>query len=118
MAPFFFKQKTAYEITTRLVGSEMCIRDSLKTISLQMHLNSTKIPLESFPQPPPQKESEVADHSGREPKSWFLRRQWPNARHVLKMRKYDVQIFEKKGAQRTVKGTEIETMRDEMLLKQ
>ena len=25
---FFFKQKTAYEITTRLVGSEMCIRDS------------------------------------------------------------------------------------------
>ena len=24
----FFKQKTAYEITTRLVGSEMCIRDS------------------------------------------------------------------------------------------
>ena len=23
----FFKQKTAYEITTRLVGSEMCIRD-------------------------------------------------------------------------------------------
>ena len=25
----FFKQKTAYEITTRLVGSEMCIRDSL-----------------------------------------------------------------------------------------
>ena len=22
-----FKQKTAYEITTRLVGSEMCIRD-------------------------------------------------------------------------------------------
>ena len=27
---FFFKQKTAYEITTRLVGSEMCIRDSSK----------------------------------------------------------------------------------------
>ena len=25
----FFKQKTAYEITTRLVGSEMCIRDSI-----------------------------------------------------------------------------------------
>ena len=25
---FFFKQKTAYEVTTRLVGSEMCIRDS------------------------------------------------------------------------------------------
>src|SRR5664279_2474482 len=28
---FFFKQKTAYEIGVRLVGSEMCIRDSLKT---------------------------------------------------------------------------------------
>ena len=25
-----FKQKTAYEITTRLVGSEMCIRDSYR----------------------------------------------------------------------------------------
>ena len=28
---FFFKQKTAYEIGVRLVGSEMCIRDSLRT---------------------------------------------------------------------------------------
>ena len=27
---FFFKQKTAYEIYYGLVGSEMCIRDSLK----------------------------------------------------------------------------------------
>ena len=27
---FFFKQKTAYEIGVRLVGSEMCIRDSHK----------------------------------------------------------------------------------------
>ena len=27
---FFFKQKTAYEIGVRLVGSEMCIRDSYK----------------------------------------------------------------------------------------
>ncbi|VDG24647.1 hypothetical protein MUDAN_IGPPGNFN_03657 [Lactiplantibacillus mudanjiangensis] len=26
---FFFKQKTAYEIPLRLVGSEMCIRDRL-----------------------------------------------------------------------------------------
>ena len=26
----FFKQKTAYEIGVRLVGSEMCIRDRLK----------------------------------------------------------------------------------------
>ena len=28
----FFKQKTAYEIARRLVGSEMCIRDSLAVI--------------------------------------------------------------------------------------
>ena len=28
---FFFKQKTAYEIHERLVGSEMCIRDRQKT---------------------------------------------------------------------------------------
>ncbi len=26
---FFFKQKTAYEISLGLVGSEMCIRDSI-----------------------------------------------------------------------------------------
>ena len=26
---FFFKQKTAYEIRLSLVGSEMCIRDSI-----------------------------------------------------------------------------------------
>ncbi len=26
---FFFKQKTAYEVRLSLVGSEMCIRDSL-----------------------------------------------------------------------------------------
>ena len=29
---FFFKQKTAYEIPLRLVGSEMCIRDSIPTV--------------------------------------------------------------------------------------
>ena len=28
---FFFKQKTAYEISLGLVGSEMCIRDRIKT---------------------------------------------------------------------------------------
>src|SRR5680860_1891484 len=28
---FFFKQKTAYEIGVRLVGSEMCIRDRYQT---------------------------------------------------------------------------------------
>ncbi len=27
---FFFKQKTAYEILIGLVGSEMCIRDSIR----------------------------------------------------------------------------------------
>ena len=27
---FFFKQKTAYEIGVRLVGSEMCIRDRVR----------------------------------------------------------------------------------------
>ena len=30
---FFFKQKTAYEIGVRLVGSEMCIRDRLRKIA-------------------------------------------------------------------------------------
>ena len=29
---FFFKQKTAYEIRLSLVGSEMCIRDSLHIV--------------------------------------------------------------------------------------
>src|SRR5665648_1284337 len=32
---FFFKQKTAYEIMPSLVGSEMCIRDSLITADAQ-----------------------------------------------------------------------------------
>ena len=31
---FFFKQKTAYEIPLRLVGSEMCIRDSTDSTDL------------------------------------------------------------------------------------
>eukprot|EP00658_Telonema_sp_P-2_P078738 TRINITY_DN744_c0_g1_i1.p1 TRINITY_DN744_c0_g1~~TRINITY_DN744_c0_g1_i1.p1 ORF type:complete len:189 (+),score=83.67 TRINITY_DN744_c0_g1_i1:77-643(+) len=30
---FFFKQKTAYEMLRSLVGSEMCIRDSSKTVN-------------------------------------------------------------------------------------
>ena len=30
---FFFKQKTAYEMLRSLVGSEMCIRDRLVTVS-------------------------------------------------------------------------------------
>ena len=29
---FFFKQKTAYEIGVRLVGSEMCIRDRIQSV--------------------------------------------------------------------------------------
>ena len=29
---FFFKQKTAYEISACLVGSEMCIRDSVSNV--------------------------------------------------------------------------------------
>eukprot|EP00825_Cyclidium_porcatum_P034385 TRINITY_DN36184_c0_g1_i2.p3 TRINITY_DN36184_c0_g1~~TRINITY_DN36184_c0_g1_i2.p3 ORF type:complete len:106 (+),score=5.08 TRINITY_DN36184_c0_g1_i2:60-377(+) len=31
---FFFKQKTAYEIMPSLVGSEMCIRDSSRTVRI------------------------------------------------------------------------------------
>ena len=31
---FFFKQKTAYEIMPSLVGSEMCIRDRLRTVAI------------------------------------------------------------------------------------
>ena len=30
---FFFKQKTAYEPRLSLVGSEICIRDSFKTVA-------------------------------------------------------------------------------------
>ena len=33
LSVFFFKQKTAYEIGVRLVGSEMCIRDRIGTIN-------------------------------------------------------------------------------------
>ena len=32
---FFFKQKTAYEMLRSLVGSEMCIRDSMKKMGLK-----------------------------------------------------------------------------------
>src|SRR5660397_166162 len=34
---FFFKQKTAYEIRLSLVGSEMCIRDSLPPNQRALH---------------------------------------------------------------------------------
>ena len=33
---FFFKQKTAYEIASCLVGSEMCIRDRYHTVPAQV----------------------------------------------------------------------------------
>eukprot|EP00658_Telonema_sp_P-2_P076398 TRINITY_DN6675_c0_g1_i1.p1 TRINITY_DN6675_c0_g1~~TRINITY_DN6675_c0_g1_i1.p1 ORF type:complete len:112 (+),score=31.75 TRINITY_DN6675_c0_g1_i1:25-360(+) len=36
---FFFKQKTAYEMLRSLVGSEMCIRDSLSVGVLGIHHN-------------------------------------------------------------------------------
>ena len=39
MSFFFFKQKTAYEIGVRLVGSEMCIRDSLKSMDIYVNLS-------------------------------------------------------------------------------
>ena len=34
---FFFKQKTAYEIGVRLVGSEMCIRDRYSDVKKKTH---------------------------------------------------------------------------------
>ena len=39
----FFKQKTAYEIRLSLVGSEMCIRDSLDTQGLHSLLLEGRI---------------------------------------------------------------------------
>ncbi len=38
---FFFKQKTAYEIGVRLVGSEMCIRDRTTRVSNLVAWQST-----------------------------------------------------------------------------
>ena len=35
-AVFFFKQKTAYEIGVRLVGSEMCIRDRRRLLFIKV----------------------------------------------------------------------------------
>ncbi len=37
---FFFKQKTAYEIGVRLVGSEMCIRDRTTGVSAKIEPNT------------------------------------------------------------------------------
>ncbi len=39
---FFFKQKTAYEIGVRLVGSEMCIRDRTTGVSNEGARESTQ----------------------------------------------------------------------------
>ena len=33
---FFFKQKTAYEIASCLVGSEMCIRDRIPSVKYDL----------------------------------------------------------------------------------
>ena len=41
--PFFFKQKTAYEIASCLVGSEMCIRDRLDKYGLSSPVSSTTV---------------------------------------------------------------------------
>ena len=43
MCFFFFKQKTAYEISACLVGSEMCIRDRLKQAIKKMVQNNHKL---------------------------------------------------------------------------
>ena len=48
---FFFKQKTAYEIGVRLVGSEMCIRDSHeRTLSGGRNMAVVTITKENFEQ--------------------------------------------------------------------
>ena len=46
---FFYKQKTAYEIQYGLVGSEMCIRDSLEVMRCSKLLinRNTRVPLRS-----------------------------------------------------------------------
>src|SRR5665647_385676 len=50
---FFFKQKTAYEIGVRLVGSEMCIRDSVEIVLDHEHgIPSLDEPVKNFQQHP------------------------------------------------------------------
>ena len=46
MGEFFFKQKTAYEIGVRLVGSEMCIRDSSVSLDPTFNLPNHKTEME------------------------------------------------------------------------
>src|SRR5665647_3785664 len=42
---FFFKQKTAYEIGVRLVGSEMCIRDKGSTVQANENADGQTVEL-------------------------------------------------------------------------
>ncbi len=41
---FFFKQKTAYEISACLVGSEMCIRDRTTGVSSESEVYVSNMP--------------------------------------------------------------------------
>ncbi|VTU59955.1 hypothetical protein AMBR_CKHPCMOK_02852 [Lacticaseibacillus rhamnosus] len=52
---FFFKQKTAYEIRLSLVGSEMCIRDSIWSIASMLSgaLNTPRTDAEGQEEPSP-----------------------------------------------------------------
>eukprot|EP00828_Plagiopyla_frontata_P044639 TRINITY_DN7351_c0_g1_i3.p3 TRINITY_DN7351_c0_g1~~TRINITY_DN7351_c0_g1_i3.p3 ORF type:complete len:137 (-),score=26.12 TRINITY_DN7351_c0_g1_i3:79-489(-) len=45
---FFFKQKTAYEISACLVGSEMCIRDRVSTQSTWVWKDSDVVAVNKF----------------------------------------------------------------------
>ncbi len=40
---FFFKQRTAYEVLSGLVGSEMCIKDRFSTEATTHRLESTAV---------------------------------------------------------------------------
>ena len=40
---FFFKQKTAYEIASCLVGSEMCIRDRMSMVQSNKDTNNASM---------------------------------------------------------------------------
>ena len=42
---FFFKQKTAYEVLRSLVGSEMCIRDSISMVD-ELKEENTELKME------------------------------------------------------------------------
>ena len=49
---FFFKQKTAYEMLRSLVGSEMCIRDSLRPGHPTLRLNADEALARRSPRQP------------------------------------------------------------------